>query len=155
MDGERDGRNWSPWEELTFEHDLIRKDYVLAQMLCLAKLFHIPVMMMRLEHRVNGMASVGDSPIIMLSNRMNVEEMRFVFGHEIGHIVLHSRLSCNRQMYQSDQRRHPREIEADNFSRNLIEIFEKREWVIPRPEHHSLGVNHPMENDQIGQQYLC
>ena len=143
------------WEELTFEYELIQQDYVLEQMLCLAKRFHIPVMMMRFERRVNGSAYVGNNPYIVLSNRMNVEEMRFVFGHEIGHIVLHSGLSLDRQMFQSDQRRHPIEIEADNFSRNLIEIFEKREWVIPQPEQYSPGVLHSMENDQIGQQYPC
>ena len=150
MDSER-----NVWEELTFEHELIQQDYVLEQMLCLAKRVHTPVMMMRLEHRVNGLAHVGDNPYIVLSNRMNVGEMRFVFGHEIGHIFLHYGLSLDRQMFQSDQRRHPIEIEADNFSRNLIAIFEKREWVIPQPEQSSPGVLHPMENNQIGQQYPC
>lgn len=154
MDGEWNGGSRYAWEKLTFEHELIQKDYVLEQMLCITKRYNIPVMMGWFEHRVNGEAhaSIGN-PYIVLSNRMNSNEMRFVFGHEIGHIFLHSGSGGMEKPLNNEQQRHPREIKADNFAKNLIAILEKKEWVIPRPEQCSPVIERPMvkgQNDGFG-----
>ena len=65
-----------------------------------------------------------DAPFILLSDRMSADEMRFIFGHEIGHIMLHAKtdsiyLKTDEQSWDKEERK------ADRFSLRLLKLLDQ------------------------------
>lgn len=114
-------------EFLTAQSEIVQQDSILMQMVEITNRLNVPVTLINMPVRVNGEAQVSpDNPMIWLSDRMNAEEMRFVFGHEIGHIVLHSGANV-KHLYGDDKLRNRIEIEADLFSLELIRALGRRQ----------------------------
>ena len=111
---------------LTVQSEIIQQDVILMRMMEIMDERNVPVILMPMIKRVNGEAQASvENPKIWLSDRMNVEEMRFVFGHEIGHIFLHSRTNI-KHLYSDNETRNRIEIEADIFSLELIKEIERQ-----------------------------
>ena len=110
---------------LTAKNKNVRYDHVLSRMLQLANKRKILVFMADLPSPVRGaFSSERGVEYIALSGRLDQEDLRQTFGHELGHAMLHTGRFALQTEFTGNEKR---EQDADRFSGRLIKLLEGRE----------------------------
>lgn len=110
---------------LTAKSKNVRYDHVLNRMLQLASKRKILVFMADLPAPVRGFISREPNiEYIVLSDRLDRNDLNQTFAHELGHAMLHTdRFAMQRECKAIEKQ----ELEADRYSERLIKLLEGRD----------------------------